>query len=391
MMDPATKLQPSGPIFRSFWQGGYECSTHVLRTGRRLDLVESTGHDRWACCDFARLREMGMATAREGLRWHLIEPQPGRYDFSSAQRMLEAAQRHGVQIIWDLLHFGWPNYLDIFADNWLTSFVDFATAFARVLKQESDEPALIAPVNEISFFSWAGGDTAYINPFANDRGPELKRILVKAFIRSGQAVRAELPGVRLVSPEPVIHIIGDPNDPVDVRQAEEYRSAMFEAWDMICGRAQPELGGAESCLDIIGLNYYDRNQWRNHSTTIFRDEPEYRPFREIVAEVYNRYRRPLFISETGTENDDRPAWLSYVATEVMSAIQAGVPVHGICVYPILNHPGWDDDRHCYNGLWDYPQPDGSREIYKPLADELQHLNQSETHLWITSHLLKPPM
>jgi len=51
-------------------------------------------------------------------------------------------------------------------------------------------------------------------------------------------------------------------------------------------------------------------------------------------------------------------------------MRAGVPVEGVCLYPILNHPGWDDDRHCFNALWDYPQANGERVIYRPLADEL---------------------
>ena len=37
----------------------------------------------------------------------------------------------------------------------------------------------------------------------------------------------------------------------------------------------------------------------------------------------------------------------------------------------LNHPGWDNDRHCTNGLWDYADDEGNRQIYKPLAAELQ--------------------
>ena len=28
--------------------------------------------------------------------------------------------------------------------------------------------------------------------------------------------------------------------------------------------------------------------------------------------------------------------------QVLTAIEAGVPVEGVCLYPILNHPGWDD-------------------------------------------------
>jgi hypothetical protein len=33
------------------------------------------------------------------------------------------------------------------------------------------------------------------------------------------------------------------------------------------------------------------------------------------------------------------------------------------------------DRHCYNGLWDYCNELGDREIYQPLADELQFQRQ----------------
>lgn len=46
-------------------------------------------------------------------------------------------------------------------------------------------------------------------------------------------------------------------------------------------------------------------------------------------------------------------------------------MEGVCLYPSVNHPGGNDDRHCYNGLWDYCDYKGDREIYHPLADELQ--------------------
>jgi len=65
----------------------------------------------------------------------------------------------------------------------------------------------------------------------------------------------------------------------------------------------------------------------------------------------------------------RPVWLRYMAKEVRRALRSGVPVQGLCWYPIANHPGWDDDRHCYNGLLDYPDADGQRAIYEPLAAE----------------------
>src|ERR1051325_1419884 len=101
-------------LFESFFLGGFECSTHRLVSGKRLDEIAFTQHDRFAREDYLRLREQGMRTAREGLRWHLIEPSEGSYDFSSLLPMVRASQETHTQIIWDLFHYGWPDWLELF-------------------------------------------------------------------------------------------------------------------------------------------------------------------------------------------------------------------------------------------------------------------------------------
>jgi len=366
------------PLFKSFIQGGFECSTHKLRNGKRLDMVAATRHDRFVAQDYDALLALGIRTVREGIRWPIIEQQDARLDFATVIPFLRAARERGIEIIWDLLHFGWPDHLDVFTPEWLDSFERLATGFAELLKSEWHEPALVAPVNEISFVAWAGGDTAYLNPFARGRGPELKAQLVRAFVRATAAIRKLLPDARIVSPEPVIHIAGRPDVPGDAARAEAYRMSMFESWDMILGRVHGDLGGSESNIDIIGVNFYDRNEWWNFGDIIHRAQAAYRPFHQILAEVYERYRRPVFVAETGTEDDDRAAWFTYMASEVQTAIAQGTPVQGICLYPIVNHPGWDDDRHCHNGLLDYASGDGRREVYRPLANEI--LRQEEIRL-----------
>ncbi|HSU83629.1 MAG TPA: hypothetical protein VLR69_14490, partial [Thermoanaerobaculia bacterium] len=148
------------------------------------------------------------------------------------------------------------------------------------------------------------------------------------------------------------------------------RRAQYQAWDMTAGRLWPQLGGDERYLDVVGLNYYPNNQWILDGPTLQRGDPLYRPFREILREAWERYGRPLMVAETGAQDDHRHGWLRYVADEVTAARRSGVPVHGICLYPILDYPGWDDDRYCRSGLWGYPDPSGRREIHSPLAEEL---------------------
>jgi beta-glucosidase/6-phospho-beta-glucosidase/beta-galactosidase len=364
-------------LFRSFFIGGFECSTHRPRSGRRLDLIAATEHDRCACADYARLREQGILAARDGIRWHLIERMPECYDFSSALPMVRAAHDAGVQVIWDLCHYGWPDDIDIFGGEFAGRFARMARAFAALVVSETGEAPIISPVNEISFFAWAGGEVAYINPLVEGRGGELKAQLVRAAIEGIEAVWEVAPGARVVNADPVLHISSDPSRPEDRPVAENYTRAQFEAWDMLAGRVRPELGGAEKYLDIVGVNYYPHNQWVfnnlpfNPAYKLSRFDPLYRPFRRILRDVYERYGRPMFVAETGSDDDDRPDWLRYICQEVHAAMTEGVQLEGICIYPIVNFPWWDDDFHLQNGLWDYPNEAGEREICGPLARELQ--------------------
>jgi beta-glucosidase/6-phospho-beta-glucosidase/beta-galactosidase len=270
------------------------------------------------------------------------------------------------------LHYGWPDWLDIFEPKFVDSFAKFARAFGRVWKEESDEVLFVTPVNEISFFSWASGEHGFLNPFARGRGNELKAQLVRSTIAAIEALWDIDPRTRVAQIDPLINVLpADPGNRQQVRDAEAYRLSQYEAWDMLAGRRKPALGGHEKYLDIMGGNYYVHNQWVLGGSFISQENARYRPFREILSEVYARYDRPLFIAETGIEDDLRPGWFRYVCDEAAAALQSGVDLHGICLYPIVNHPGWDDDRHCYNGLWDYADETGKREIYRPLADELQ--------------------
>ncbi|MDQ6693743.1 MAG: beta-glucosidase [Chloroflexota bacterium] len=377
-------------LFKSFIIGGFECSTHKPWHGRRIDEIEATQHDRLAAADYGRLKDAGILTARDGIRWHLIEQSASRYDFSTTVPMLHAAEDVGVQVIWDLCHYGWPDDLDLFDPSFPGRFARFARAFAHVYKSETDAAPFFAPINEISFFAWAAGSVGYIYPYGRDKGNELKAQLVRAAIEAIEAVRDVLPDARFVHADPVIHVVAEPEHPEQKGAAEAETALMFQAWDMIAGRRSPELGGDEKYLDIIGVNFYPHNQWRygkaswNPADALPRSHPDYKPLRHILKDVYSRYRRPLFIAETGAENGQRANWLRYVGREVRAAIRTGVPLEAICLYPIVNHPGWDDDRHCHNGLWDYADAEGDREMYSPLAREVRRQENLNKMLQVRS-------
>lgn len=361
-------------LFKSFWMGGFECSTHYARTKQRLDMLATTRHDAFLAQDYARLHEFGISTVREGVRWHSVQKKLGEYDLSTVVYMQHLADEYHLQIIWDLFHFGYPDILDPFTPAFVRHYVAYARAFAQRLKNETDATPIITPINEISFLAFHGAEVGNMNPFTRGRGHELKEQLVRAAIEGMEAIWEVLPHARFMHNDPIFNTVADTNDPVMIDRARAYSYARYQAWDMLAGSVQPELGGNSKYLDILGVDYYPWNQWLYRSdydfgATLAADDARYVPLRFFLQEIFERYARPLIIAETSTEYDARPQWLAYVGRETRLALQMGVPLQGICWYPIVNFSGWDDGRLCENGLWGDSDVYGNRPLSEPLARE----------------------
>lgn len=356
--------------FQSFFQAGFECSSHRRKDGVRLDLIRATSHDRHAQWDYRQLAGLGLRTLRDGLRWHLIEKSPGQYDWSSWLPMVEAAEEQGLQIIWDLFHYGSPDHVDQASPDFAKRFADFAVAALEARDAITGRRASICPLNEINFICWAS-ESGYFPRVGPDERGWLKRQLVRAWIAAATAIRERWPDTLIVGAEPLIHIAPHNQRRSTVRAAEENRRGMFESYDWITGKALPELGGGPSMIDVIGLNYYPHNQWYWEGPTVPMGHHEYRPLGDMLEEVAERYAKPIFVSETGAEGSGRAAWLHYVCDEVRSALGRGVPVEGICIYPVTAYPGWDNSRHCEVGLLSTIGSDGKRDLYEPLVEELE--------------------
>ncbi|MRX50469.1 glycosyltransferase [Paracoccus sp. S-4012] len=361
---------PPPSLFRSFVLGGWECSTHRVGWTHHRDLLAATGHDAHAAQDYRQLASLGIHACRDGARWHLID-RGGSYDFSSLTSMVEAARDTGTQVIWDLLHYGWPEDIDIYRPDFVHRFARYARAVAEHIRGLTDETPFWCPVNEISFFAWAGGDARYLNPYGAGRGWELKCQLARASIAAMIELRAVDPRARFVHAEPLIAIhhvdwTGRPR-----WEAQGWHDAQFQAFELLGGWMWPQIGGDPSFLDIVGVNYYWNNQWIHGGLPVDVDDVIYRPLSDLLVEVAARYGRPMMIAETGTEGPRRGPWFDYVAAETVRARARGVPVEGICLYPVADHPGWDDDRMCPNGLLGPDPRGGARAVDPGLAGALR--------------------
>lgn len=356
--------------FDSFFQAGFECSSHRRIDGVRLDLIRATSHDKHVVHDYSICSELGFGTLRDGVRWHLIEKAPGKFDWSSWMPALEAAERIGVQVVWDLFHYGSPDHINQGSADFPDRFTEFAVAALEVQQSVSSRPALICPLNEINFMAWAV-DEGYF-PKVNLSGDEtFKCQLVRTSIAAAKAIKGRWPDSTIVSSEPLIHIAPHDRRRPTVRNANQNLQGMYEACDWILGLAKPELGGDPSLIDVLGWNFYPHNQWYFKGPTIPMGHHEYRPLADMLVEMAERYRKPIFLSETGAEGSGKPSWLHYVSSEVRDALTRGADIRGICWYPITAYPGWDNSRHAETGLLSTVVANGKRHIDARLYEEFQ--------------------
>jgi len=377
------------PLFPSFFAGGFECSTPLNFDRVRLDELERTGHDAHFRDDYRRLRSCGIRTARDGVRWNRIDNK-GQLDFSSVLPYLEAAEAEDMTVIWDLFHYGYPEDLDPFREPFIERFAAYCHAFARLLaKRGYGRPdhgpqryRFYTPVNEISFFAWAGAEVGVFAPFQIGAGSQLKRKLAEAAIAGIDAIREADPYARIVNCDPMVHVTA-PHDAPWLQTEADYFNTHFvtEAWDMLAGRVCPELGGSPRHLDIVGVNYYGVNQWEHqrHDSVLSESDPRRVPFSTLLIDLHERYRRPLFVSETASIGDDRADWLVRIVSECRSAMNAGVDLHGVCIYPVLGMTDWHTGEYRQMGLWDIdPRTDSGhpRRIHEPLSAVIQEMQMS---------------
>ncbi|MEO7826068.1 MAG: hypothetical protein ABIR60_02915, partial [Allosphingosinicella sp.] len=367
----------------TFFLSGFECSTFVWKEQGRRDLCEETQHLSHADEDYRMLRSLGIAVAREGIPWPLVDKGGGRYDFSYIDPFLRAQRSYGIQPIWDLCHYGYPDDVDPFGDAFAKRFADYAAAAARyVIERSHHGPPFFTPINEITFFGYMAGEWSWAAPFGKDRDTRrrLTLALAGADIAAVKEIRAFAPEARMVHIDPLIWVVAPADRPdfIEAARRETYDDA-FLAFDVIGGFRHGELGGSPEILDIVGFNNYSFGQmeYREHGphAALEPDDPRIRPLCDLIEEGWKRYRRPCIVAETSGLKGGRPDWLNDVVAESLAAVNRGVDLHGVCLFPAVDMPDWGTGEWVNNGIADLERlPSGAlmRVPYVPYVEALHN-------------------
>lgn len=378
------------------------------KTGRTLDEYELTDHYvRWQS-DLGLMAELGVGAARYGIPWHLVNPGPGQWDFSWAERPIERLLELGIEPVVDLVHYGVPSWIpDAFLNpDYELRVEEYA---ARVAARFGDRVRAYTPLNEPRITAWYAGKLGFWPPFRRGWSGfvQVSTALARGIVRTTRAIESQ------VKDATIVHV--DAGD-VYVPSSEEHREEAelrqlvgFLTLDLVSGRvneAHPlfrfltshgapveELARFSEqplTLDVIGINAYplfSRKVLKRVSGRVRMTMPYASgDVLERLAELYHaRYERPIIISETASEGTvaRRRAWLEESVAAIARARARGIPVTGYTWWPLFALVAWAYRRgerpiaHYLKqmGLWDLrADPLGSLErVRTPLVDEFRRL------------------
>jgi len=374
-------MASSDGLFPTFFLSGFECSTFVWKDVGRRDLNAEIQHYGHADEDYAMLPSLGIAVAREGIPWPLVDRGNGDYDFSPIDPFLAAQRRHRVLPIWDLCHYGYPDGLDPLGDAFTERFAAFARAAARYVADRAHHgPLFFTPVNEPTFWGYMGGEWGWAAPFGKDSDYRRRFTvaLARADIAAVNAIREDFPDARMVHIDPLIWVVPprDRPDQAEAARRESYDDA-YLAWDVVSGLAHPELGGSPEILDIIGLNNYSFGQMEYRSpgphAALEPGDDRIRPLCDLIEEAWAKYRRPCIVAETSGLGGGRPDWLNDVVGESLAAVKRGVDLHGICLFPAVDMPDWHNGEWLNNGIADVERLASGALMRKPFLPYVECL------------------
>jgi len=355
---------------------------------QRGKLKHARGHGCWSYSQVERdlnaLAALGVTHYRFSLEWARIEPAPGEYNEAALQHYVDLAKAlrsRGITPVLTIWHFTFPSWLyDADADRhgWLHPMAaERWQAFLEyVVPRLTPHVQTFAPLNEPNAYALA----CLVNQFPPGGRMSYRRYLktldaeVARFIDAAKVIRQHRSDARIISVQNIIDWQRAPLDLFDFwfRKGQEYN---FYHLDQV----------AEHC-DWIGFNFYfaetasplallmqQHRDGDDVSDLGWKIAPN--GFEGRITELYQRYRKPLVITENGladADDDQRARFLIEHITALQRAKAAGADVRGYFHWSLMDNYEWAHGYTMKFGLYEVDQktkalvPRASARVFKML-------------------------
>jgi beta-glucosidase len=391
---------------RWVWATGFE-NTFIGQTERQerpLDEYELTQHYRFWKEDLALARASGVSMIRYGIPWYKVEPEPGVFDWTWVDEVMEEFKKHpGMTPIIDLMHYGTPLWMknEFMNARYPECVARYAAAFAERYKSiVKHYTPLNEPYVNAEWCGWSGIWPPYLKGHLGFM--LIMNRLCKGIILTIESIRAIQPEAIFVHVEASkLFVAADPSVAVETKLWNEIRNVM---WEMIQGRIDQDHplydwvishGVSEADLnwyskhavepDYIGINYYPQFSVNEITKEVMEYERIPHALEgtgnhlvEIAEDMYRRYNKPIFITETSFKGtpEERVAWMEQLFEACREMEDRGIDLYGITWFPFMDMVDWPyrtntsplENNMATFGLYSlHQQPDGTLKRVKNAA------------------------
>jgi beta-glucosidase len=384
------------------------------RSGRILDEYVLTQHDRFWREDLRMVATIGVRHLRYGIPWYLVNPAPGRFDWSWTDEALPyLVEELGIQPILDLVHYGAPLWLEgtFLAPDYPERVADYAAAVAdrygHLIK-------LWTPLNEPSVHAHFAGRVSAWPPYRRGEAgyAQVLTSLARGMARTVDAIRAVRRDAVMVWVEAMN--TAESASP-DLQQLVTQRlEHQFVALDLTEGRVVPghpmwqylldnrvpaawldELARGVPAIEVYGGNFYPQfSSWIGGGTperpTMRRRPGTGADLEHALRQAHKRTQRPIMLTETSYAGSarSRRRWLHDSVAAVNRIRQDGLPIVGYTWFPAFSLVAWSyltgakptEAYMAHMGLWDLRDDGNGTLLREPtgLEREYAELMAAET-------------
>jgi len=324
----------------------------------RVDELEASGHLGRQDEDLAAVAGLGVRWWRYGMPWRLAEPEPGTYDWSLWDRALDACERHGLEPVVDLCHFGLPDHYPGFCDSaWVDGFGRYVEAFLA----RYGEPLFFTPVNEPSITAQCSGRWGIWNDRRATRRDHFRALanVVAANVEAIARIDADRAGWWVSAEGFGCHVAASDDDQPAV---EEARALEDLVWDLHFGvEPHASLQDLDDHVDrrmldriaahpvgedrmIAGHDFYPVSvHVHGTGTEPLTIDERVAAYDQEARRWHRRYGRPFWVAETsnlGLPASDGTQWLAALVGTLDNLRSDGLPARGICWYSRGDQYDW---------------------------------------------------
>jgi beta-glucosidase len=339
--------------------------------------------------DFDLAKELGHQVHRFSIEWSRIEPKQGEWnekEINHYRSVIKALIDRGIQPMMTLHHFANPIWFrDI--DAWLNpgSPEMFGQYARKTAEAFSDLDIIWNTINEPMVVVAIGHLYGEFPPGISDfsKAQDATKHLLMAHGQAASQIREahDESGRKQPQIAPVISTTyfmpADPTNDDDVEMATYLDNLYNQIWIRGAVNAQIEqLDGSttkykalENSTDFIGVNYYSRMVVSSEVDIIAGETPPKDPnlercegldwevypegYYRVLKSYWERYRRPIFLTENGIGTLDDSLRRRYLISHLQQAhraIQDGVDIRGYLVWSLTDNFEWAQGYESHFGL-----------------------------------------